>query len=282
MAKKIPIAREAAAKAGFWTKKRLGQHLLRDPSVASLAIQSLKAQDADLILEIGPGLGALTEGLLLLGVPVLGVEVDAQACAALASRFEGLGQFELLHADILELDLKAEMVKRGVKRVCIAANLPYYITTPVLAKLLEEEVPFTRMAALTQWEVAARLAAPPGGKDRAAISVLMQFWCRVEILRKVSPGAFTPPPKVDSALLLLERLPRPSVEVADRALFFKAVRASFGKRRKTLRNALKMSGEPVFESADLEAAFAAAKVDPVRRAETLSLEEWARLANAFI
>jgi 16S rRNA (adenine1518-N6/adenine1519-N6)-dimethyltransferase len=279
--RRIPIDREAAEKAGFWTKKHLGQHLLRDSTVVELGLQALNPAGAGAILEIGPGLGALTESLLKTGLPVLGVEVDPKACEALRDRFSGMANFELVQADILKLDLLEMVRARKFERLCIAANLPYYITTPVIAKLLEDELPFERMVALTQWEVAERLCAPPGSKTYAAISVLVQFWCEVKILRKVQPGAFTPPPKVDSGLLLFERRKKPAVELKDRKLFFKVVRSAFGKRRKTLKNGLKMSGDAFLESADLEAAFKAAGIDPVRRPETMSLEEFARLSNAL-
>jgi 16S rRNA (adenine1518-N6/adenine1519-N6)-dimethyltransferase len=278
---RIPIAKEAAAKAGFWTKKHLGQHLLRDSSVVEAGLAALKPEEGSTLLEIGPGLGALTEALLKLDLPVIGVEVDAKACEALKERFGDLERFHLIQADILDLDLKAVLKERGIERLHIAANLPYYITTPVIAKLLEEEVPFSRMIALTQWEVAQRLAAGEGSKDYAAISVLVQFWCRLQLLRKVPPGAFTPPPRVDSGLLLFEREPEPRVAVKDRELFFKVVRSSFGKRRKTLKNALKMSGDARLAGKDLDAAFAKAKIDPVRRPETLSLSEFAALTDSI-
>lgn len=279
--KRIPIDRDAAEKAGFWTKKHLGQHLLRDASVVELGLKSLRPEEATAILEIGPGLGALTESLLLSKVPVIGIEVDPKACEVLRERFKEFQNFELIQADILKLDLVALLSERHLDRICIAANLPYYITTPVIAKLLEEEVPFERMVALTQWEVAERLCALPGSKTYAAISVLVQFWCGVKILRKVQPGAFTPPPTVDSGLMLFERFAKPRVDVKDRKLFFKVVRSSFGKRRKTLRNGLKMSGDPGLESADLEAAFLSAGIDPSRRPETMSLNDFAKLANAL-
>lgn len=270
---RIPIAKAAAAEAGFWTKKGLGQHLLRDPSVADQIVKALEPAGADMILEIGPGLGALTERLLELGPMVLGVECDPKACAVLRSRFGSLGRFRLVEADILKADLDGLVA--GSRSLRVAANLPYYITTPVLARLLEERLPFTRLVALTQWEVGLRLAAPPGGKDRAAISVLAQYHCEVELLRKVYPGAFTPPPKVDSALVLFKRRLAPAAIVRNERLFFKLVRACFEKRRKTLKNGLKMWG--LDRAAE---TLARAGLDPMRRPETLSIEEFGRLCDA--
>jgi 16S rRNA (adenine1518-N6/adenine1519-N6)-dimethyltransferase len=276
--RRLPIAKAEAIAAGFWTKKRLGQHLLRDPSVLELTLKALRPEELDWLLEIGPGLGALTEGLLRSGKPVVAVEIDPKACAALKERFAGQAHFELIQADIMELDFAA-FLKGREGRFGIGANLPYYITTPLLARLLEEGLPFVRMLALTQWEVGERLAAAPGTKNYAAISVLMQYWCRVEVLRKVGPGAFTPPPKVDSALLLLERLEKPRVTVKDPRQFFRIVRSCFGKRRKTMKNGLRMSRDPGLEDLDWDHLLTAAAIDPSRRPETLSLEDFARLSN---
>lgn len=283
MNRRIPIAKDAAQKAGFWTKKGLGQHLLRDATVVEAGLKALELETADLILEIGPGLGALTEFLLRPGIPVLAIEVDPKACEALKERFGGLAHFDLRQEDILQADLKAMIAQKGAQHLRIAANLPYYITTPVIAKLLEEEVPFERMAALTQWEVGQRLVAEADTEHRAAISVLVQFHCEVEILKKVPPGAFTPPPRVESALLLFKRRKGPAVDLKNRKRFFKIVRSGFGKRRKTLRNALKMAEDPGLQAAmaegRMDAAFEKTGIDSGRRAETLTMGEWAALAN---
>lgn len=284
MAERIPIDREAAQSAGFWTKKRLGQHLLRDPEVVQESISALRWQPGQGILEIGPGLGALTEGLLATGATVLAVEVDPTACAALTLRFGEEPRFKLLQADVLKVDLNAEAAKAfGGADFHVAANLPYYITTPVLAELLESGLPFKRMSVLTQYEVAERLVAGPEDDDYASISILAQYYCQVQILRKVPPGAFTPPPKVDSALILFERRAKPAVEARDPQLFFKLTRSAFGKRRKTLRNALLMSAGLglELEPAELDAALLSSGLQGQRRGETLSMQEYADLANAL-
>jgi 16S rRNA (adenine1518-N6/adenine1519-N6)-dimethyltransferase len=284
MGERIPIHRESAQSAGFWTKKRLGQHLLRDPEVVAESISSLGLKDGEGILEIGPGLGALTESLLATGAIVLAVEVDPTACVALRQRFGGNERFKLLQADVLKVDLKAEAAKAfGGEAFHIAANLPYYITTPVLAGILESGLAFGRMSVLTQYEVAQRLQAPAGAEDYAAISILAQYYCKVRILRKVGPGAFTPPPKVDSALVLFERLAEPAVKARDPELFFKLTRSAFGKRRKTLRNALLMSAglDLDLEPAALDAALESSGIKGQRRGETLSMQEYADLCNAL-
>jgi len=278
---RIAIARDAAARAGFYTKKKLGQHLLRDPSVVRQTIDALAATPQHALLEIGPGLGALTEGLLKLDLPLLAIEVDEAACAALQERFGSLAHFHLLQADVLKADIAAEMAKMAPgKALLIAANLPYYITTPILARLLEKGPAFERLVTLTQWEVASRLAAKPGSKDYAAISVMAQARCKVQVLRKVEPGAFTPPPKVDSGLILFERLPSAAISEADAPWFSKVTRAAFGKRRKTLRNALRQSGLGLPDD-QIDQGLGLAGIVGERRGETLSVQEFAALSLAL-
>ena len=280
---KVPISRESAQDAGFWTKKRLGQHLLRDASVVKDIIKAIDAKSDEGILEIGPGLGALTESLLMLNSPITAVEVDPAACQVLKERFNGLGadKFTLVEADVLKTDLHA-LCKKTFKGADfhIAANLPYYITTPILADVIESGLPFGRMVVLAQKEVADRLAAKPGSKTYGALSVMAQFRCEVKLLRKVLPGAFTPPPKVDSGLVLFTRRLKPAVQVADEAWFFKITRACFGKRRKTMRNGLKMGGLNL-EDAAIDLALAAAGIDPKVRPENLGMEHFAALTSAL-
>ena len=185
---------------------------------------------------------------------------------------------KVVQVDVLEADLGALSLEAlGGAPFHIAANLPYYITTPILAKVLESGLPFRRMVALVQWEVGRRLAAGPGGKEYGALSVMAQFRAKVSLLRKVLPGAFTPVPRVDSALVLFERLAEPLVKVRDPDLFFKVVRSAFGKRRKTLSNALKMAGFAVPTG-----AWERAGVKPGQRAEELGLAQFAVLADSFL
>jgi 16S rRNA (adenine1518-N6/adenine1519-N6)-dimethyltransferase len=282
MTQRLEIPRSAARAAGFHTKKGLGQHLLRDASVVQAAIAALAPGPGDAILEIGPGLGAMTEHLLALGLPVLAVELDAKACAVLKQRFSACANLELVQANVLDCDLPALVKKSfGGRAFHVAANLPYYITTPILAQVLEGGLAFTRMACLCQWEVGARLQARPGTKDYSALTLMAQARADVRILRKVLPGAFTPPPKVDSALVLFERLPGLRVAAKDPALLFRVIRTGFGKRRKTLRNSLLMApGEP-WSQQRVDAALLGSGIDGGRRAETLGLEEFARLSDAM-
>ncbi len=279
-ANRIPIDLHAARDAGFRPKKRLGQHLLRDASVVTDMLAALKLEPDHALLEIGPGLGALTQSLLATGLPVLAIEVDPSACVALRQRFANAPNFFLVQADVLKVDLAAAALQAfGPKPFHIAANLPYYITTPVLAHILEEQVPFDRMVCLVQWEVGVRLCAPPGGKEYGALTLLARARCDVSTLRKVLPGAFTPPPTVDSAILLLQRLPQPRV-TSDLGRFATVVRSAFGKRRKTLRNALLMSSWLASTPAQVDQAIALAGLDPGCRAETLDIDAFDRLAQA--
>lgn len=279
---RIRIPTEEAGQAVFWTKKGLGQHLLRDVTVVQDICKALAPAPGEAILEIGPGLGALTEPLIKLGGTVLAVEVDPRACLVLKQRFAGHANFILEQADVLESDLTAlcaSTFKQGPFH--IAANLPYYITTPILAQVLESGLPFTRMVALVQREVGLRLAAGPGGKEYGALTVMAQFRSQVTFLRRVLPGAFTPVPRVESALILFERRLKPAVEVKNQALFFKIVRSAFGKRRKTLSNALKMAEKLGWSAPQLAIAFKESGIDPGRRAETLDMKEFGVLADVL-
>jgi 16S rRNA (adenine1518-N6/adenine1519-N6)-dimethyltransferase len=282
MTQRLEIPRSAAQAAGFRTKKGLGQHLLRDASVVHEAIAGLAPKPEDAILEIGPGLGAMTEHLLALGLPVLAVEVDAKACAVLRERFGSRANFELVQADVLGCELSGLAQRSfGSRPFHVAANLPYYITTPILAQVLEGGLAFTRMACLCQWEVGERLQARPGTKDYSALTLMAQARADVRVLRRVLPGAFTPPPKVDSALMLFERLPGLRVQARDPALLFKVIRTGFGKRRKTLRNCLLMAPGAPWGQELVDEALRCSGIDGGRRAETLRLDEFAKLSDAM-
>ena len=278
---RLPISKNTAENAGFWTKKKLGQHLLRDSTVVRDILAALNAGKEEAVLEIGPGLGALTESLLMLDLPLAAVEVDPAACAALRERFGDLKQFTLVEGDVLKVDL-SQICRQafGDRPFHVAANLPYYITSPILAQVLESGLPFGRMVVLAQKEVADRLAAKPGNKTYGALSVMAQYRCKVTMLRKVLPGAFTPPPKVDSGLVLFERHQGPGAAGEGEAWFFRVVRAAFGKRRKTLRNSLKMGGLGLEDTA-LDQAFDQSGISAGARPETLDINQFAALAKAL-
>jgi len=222
-------------------------------------------------LEIGPGRGILTEALLEVSSSVVAIEVDPALCAHLRSVFGDRSNLKLIEGDALDFDFA-----RISEAFLVVANLPYYLSTPLLFRLLRERQRISRMVVMLQAEVAARMAAMPGGKDYGVLSIATQFGCEVRQAFPVSASCFKPPPRVGSTVVVLTPLPRPRVAVKNEAVFFKVVRAGFAHRRKALANSLRDEG---FDREWIHAAMAAAGIDVRRRAETLSLEEFAALAN---
>ena len=266
-------------------RRALGQHFLRDPAVARRIVDLVKPTARDVVVEIGPGEGALTAMLAAEAGRVLALEVDAGLAARLRARFDGAGHVEVLDADARGHDYSALAALRpdGAGRVLVVGNLPYSVGKPILMALVEAgpavaaRAPM-EMALMLQREVAERVAAAPGSKVYGSLSVLTQIACEVRLAFGVPPGAFRPPPQVDSAVLHLRVLPEPPVPVPDPARFRDVVLAAFGQRRKSLGNALAAGLRVGPERA--RALATAAGIDPTRRAETLSLAEFAQLALA--
>jgi 16S rRNA (adenine1518-N6/adenine1519-N6)-dimethyltransferase len=254
-------------------RKRFGQNFLRDQHVLDRIVAAADLQANDRILEIGPGLGALTGRLLATGLPVLAVEIDRDLGAALQSR--DVQNLDVRIGDVLRLDWTELLQNPPYKLI---ANLPYNISSQILFKVLEHRQAFLRLVLMFQKELGDRLVAAEGTRDYGILSVLMQTWFRIERVVKVPPGAFFPPPKVDSVVLCLEPLAEPRLALHDEELFRKLVRGAFAQRRKTLRNSLLGSGWPVEL---IDRAFVAAGIDPGRRGETLQLEEFGALANTL-
>lgn len=257
----------------FRKKKRFGQNFLRDRHIVAEILNAAAIGPEDRVLEIGPGLGALTGDLLARAAEVHIIEVDPE----LIEHWQRQSHPRLqLHAgDALTLDWSALLSHPPYK---LAANLPYNISTPILFRMIEQRHLFSRLVLMFQKEVGERLCAPPGGKDYGILSVFCQLWFDVRKVTNVPPGAFSPPPKVDSIVVQLDPLPQPRVDPGDEGLFRRVVRGAFGQRRKTLRNALNGAG---FPPAEIDAALLTAGIDPQRRGETLSLEEFSRLSRAF-
>ncbi len=253
--------------------RRLGQNFLISPGVVRAVVEAAEIGKDDRVLEIGPGIGTLTQGLLEAGAEVTAVELDKKMPAVLAETLRGYEHLNIVQGDILKTDIPALM---GDKPFKVAANLPYYITTPILLKLLEQKLPITRIVTMVQKEVAERMTASPGGKDYGALSVAVQYHTEPEIVLDVPPSCFFPAPEVDSAVVACTIRKTPAVTMEDEALFFRVVKAAFGQRRKTLSNALKPLG---FPKEKIESALLGAKVDAARRGETLSLAEFATVAN---
>ena len=267
-------ARDALAAAGLRPQKRWGQHFLCDPAVARRIVALADVGRDDVVLEIGPGLGALTDELAARVGRLYLVEIDRGLAAQLETRYASFPGVRLVVGDILALPL-AEVVPEAP--VTVVANLPYNISAPVLFELLALRERFPRAVLMLQREVAARLVARPRADEYGRLSVLVQAFADVRVAFGVSRRSFFPAPEVDSAVVDVRWSVAPRVETGDVATFHRVVRAAFGKRRKMLRNALADLGLP---AARLEAAFAAAAVDPQARAETLDLAAFGRLARA--
>ena len=259
------------------TKHRaLGQHFLRDPGIARAIVDLVAPTPRDLVVEIGPGEGALTVELARRAGRVIALEIDA----GLATRLRGRGwsTVEVLDADARTWDYGTLARPEG-GRVLVLGNLPYSVGKPILEALVRARTAIDEMALMLQREVAERLAASPGGKTYGGLSVLTQLYCDVRLALRVSPGAFRPPPKVESAVVHLRVLPSARVALADERRFHTVVRAAFGQRRKMLANALAAGlGIPLDQARN---AATAAGIDPRRRAETLSLQEFATLTASL-
>lgn len=261
--------------------QKLGQHFLFDQGILTKMADAAALTPDSCVLEVGPGLGTLTEHLARRAARVVAVELDGALIPRLRERLGDYGNCAIVHADILKVDLhELWQTQFGGRPFCVVANLPYYITTPIVMLFLESGLPVTSLTVMVQKEVADRLASPPGSRDYGAISVAVQMRADVRRLFIVPAGAFNPPPRVTSAVLRLDARPQPAVAVCDEALFYRTVRAGFAARRKTLRNNIAAGfGVPGDEAARL---ICAAGLKPEQRAEELSLEQFAALADCLL
>ncbi|NOY52970.1 MAG: 16S rRNA (adenine(1518)-N(6)/adenine(1519)-N(6))-dimethyltransferase RsmA [Deltaproteobacteria bacterium] len=259
----------------FRINKRLGQNFLREEEILHEILSRASVQPDDVVLEIGAGSGILTDPLTRSAGKVIALEIDPALYAYLAERFKDRKNLNLLHQNILKYDM-GDLPETGVK---VIANLPYYISTPILMHLLRSIRRFSLILVMLQKEVAERIAAGPGTKKYGSLSIAVQYYMAAEIVYAVPRTAFYPVPEVDSALLRLTRHKEPPVAVSDPERFFCFVRAAFARRRKTLRNSLLGAGS--FSPEQLDTAFAASGIDPRRRAETLSIKEFAKLSRCL-
>lgn len=267
------VTRHILRKFAIRASKRLGQNFLVDEAVVSRIISAADIVAGDKVLEIGPGLGTLTQKLAEAGAMVKAIEIDEKMINILATTLDGYDNIEVIHADVLEHDLAQLFDGQHFK---VVANLPYYITTPIIMTLLEKQLPVTEIVVMLQKEVAERFAATPGGKDYGAVTVAVQYYTEPELLFEVPPQSFIPEPEVTSAVVRLKLRRNKPVALIDEEKFFKVIRAAFSQRRKTLANNLKafgIAGDALLALSD------ATGIDFRRRGETLSLQEFARLAN---
>jgi len=271
-------AREALAAAGLRPRKRWGQHFLCDAAVVRRIVDTAEIGPGGAVLEIGPGLGALTDELARRAARLVLVEIDPALAARLTERFAADDRVRVVTGDVLELPLEELL---GATPATVVANLPYNVASPVLFRLLELRARVPRAVLMLQLEMAERLTARPGSKTYGASSVVVQAFAEVRIAFKVSRRSFLPPPDVDSAVVDVRWSPAPRADVGDPELFRAVVRAAFGQRRKMLRNALRLLVEARAGAASPEAVLRAAGIDPAARAETLDLAAFARLTRAL-
>jgi 16S rRNA (adenine1518-N6/adenine1519-N6)-dimethyltransferase len=273
--------KEVLEKYGFSFKKSLGQNFLIDTNILHNIVSAAELTKEKGAVEIGPGIGALTEQLGRAAKKVMAIEIDQRLLPILADTLSPYENIEVVHGDVLELNLKALLEEKmaGVDKVSVVANLPYYVTTPILMKLLEERLPLENIVVMIQKEVAERIAAKPGTKDYGSLSVAAQFYAETEVEMIVPASVFIPRPNVDSAVIRLKVRDRPPVEVDDQDWFFRVVKSSFAQRRKTLLNNLMNGLFLKTQKDEVIQMLADIGIDPTRRGETLSIEEFARLAN---
>ena len=264
----------------FVFQKKFGQNFLIDTHVLDKIIRSAEITKEDMVLEIGPGIGTMTQYLAQAAGKVVAVEIDKALIPILGETLEGYENVTVLNEDILKVDLW-ELVERenGGRPIKVVANLPYYITTPIIMALFERHIPLKSITVMVQKEVADRMQTGPGSKDYGALSLAVQYYAKPYIVANVPPNCFMPRPKVGSAVIRLERYEQAPVKVEDEALLFRIIRASFNQRRKTLANGLKNAAELDFTKEQIEAAIESLGKGAGVRGETLTLEEFAELAN---
>ena len=274
---------EVLQKYDFVFQKKFGQNFLIDPHVLDKIMNAADIQKDDFVLEIGPGIGTMTQYLACRARKVFAVEIDRALIPILEDTLRDYGNVTILNQDILKVDIKklAEEHNQG-KPVKVVANLPYYITTPIIMGLFEEDVPVESITVMVQKEVAERMQTGPGSKEYGALSLAVQYYASPYIVANVPPNCFMPRPKVGSAVIRLTRHEKPPVDVKDPKLMFKIIRASFNQRRKTLVNGLKNAPDLEFSKEDIEKALSACGFPAGIRGEALTLKDFAALTNQLL
>ena len=274
--------KEIINKYSFAFQKKFGQNFLIDSNVLESIIRGAEITKDDFVLEIGPGIGTMTQYLCEAARQVVAVENDKMLIPILEDTLSEYDNVEVINQDVLKVDIKslAEEKNNG-KPIKVVANLPYYITTPIIMGLFESGVPIDSITIMVQKEVADRMQTGPGSKDYGALSLAVQFYATAKVILNVSATCFMPRPNVDSAVIKLTRHKELTVNVADEKLMFKIIRASFNQRRKTLVNGLKNSPELSFSKEQIVKAIEKIGKPETIRGEALTLEEFAELANAF-
>ena len=273
---------EVLQKYDFVFQKRFGQNFLIDTHVLEKIIRASGITKDDFVLEIGPGIGTMTQYLAEAAREVTAVEIDDALIPILKDTLKDWNNVTVIHGDILKTDIRRlAMEKNEGKPIKVVANLQYYITTPIIMGLFENQVPIDSITIMVQKEVAERMQVGPGTKDYGALSLAVQYYAKPEIVANVPPNCFMPRPKVGSAVIRLTRHENPPVDVKDEKLMFRLIRASFNQRRKTLANGLKNSQELNYSKEQIESVIEKCGLPLNIRGEALTLEQFAGLANEF-
>lgn len=271
--------KEIVQKYEFKFSKSLGQNFLIDQNILDNIVDGANILEDDYVIEVGPGIGSLTQNIAERAGTIVAIEIDKTLIPILKETLKDYSNVEVINADVLKLDLhKLIAEKFQGKKAKVIANLPYYVTTPIIMKFLEERVPVESLTIMIQKEVADRMQAKPGTKDYGALSIAVQYYCNPKILLKVPPSVFIPQPKVESTVIKLNILEEPKIHVEREDLFFALVKDAFGKRRKTLLNALS-SGSLKLDKNLLKEVLFLSSIEENRRGETLTIEEYGLLAN---
>ena len=274
---------EVIKKYEFCFQKKFGQNFLIDGHVLDKIIAGAGVTKDDMVLEIGPGIGTMTQYLAEAAGKVVAVEIDRNLLPILQETLADYDNVKVIHADVLSLDLeKLVQEENGGRPIKVVANLPYYITTPIIMALFEQHVPLANVTVMVQKEVAARMKSGPGSKDYGALSLAVQYYAEPYIVANVPCNCFMPRPNVDSAVIRLTRYEEPPVQVKDEKMLFKIIRASFNQRRKTLQNGLNNSSELNFTKDQIAAAIAEAGFSPSVRGEALTLEQFGKLTDILL
>ncbi|MBB6177758.1 16S rRNA (adenine1518-N6/adenine1519-N6)-dimethyltransferase [Anoxybacillus tengchongensis] len=274
--------KEILEKYGFSFKKSLGQNFLIEPNILHRIVDFAELSERTGVIEIGPGIGALTEQLARRAKKVVAFEIDQRLLPILADTLSPYPNVSIIHQDVLKADVQQVIAEQfmDVDDIMVVANLPYYVTTPIIMKLLTDRLPIRGMVVMLQKEVAERMAAKPGTKDYGSLTIAVQYYTHAETVMHVPRTVFMPKPNVDSAVIRLLKREQPAVSVTNEDFFFTVVRASFGQRRKTILNNL-MSQLPngKEKKVQIEKALENARIDPKRRGETLNIAEFATLSE---
>ena len=264
----------------FVFQKKFGQNFLIDPHVLDKIINAAEITKEDCVIEIGPGIGSVTQALIDNAGKVISIEIDDQLIPILTEQFGGCENFRLIHKDVLKVDLHKLIAEESPnRRIKVVANLPYYITTPIIMMLLEHNLPIESITVMVQKEVADRMASGPGSKQYGAITVAMKYYCDTYLVANVPQNCFMPRPNVDSAVIKLTLHQEPIVDINDEEQLLKIIKAAFSQRRKTLLNTLASNGNLGLSKEEIKNVLDESGIGASTRGETLSLDDYAMLSN---